>query len=91
MNENFAVSGMDKRPSKTYKFKVRNNTYETPKQFITGREVLTTAGLIPPENYKLDLKTHGNNYREIVLDERVDLAEPGIEKFVAVPRDQYEG
>lgn len=81
----------DTHATKTYKFKVRNDVYETPDRFITGRQVLEAAGLIPPENYKLDLKTHGNHYREIGLGEQVDLAEPGIEKFVAITRDQYEG
>lgn len=77
--------------SKSYKFKVRNDVYETPNRFITGRQVLEMAGLIPPENFKLDLKTQGNHYREIGLEEQVDLAEPGIEKFVAITRDQFEG
>lgn len=80
-----------KRPEKNYKFKVRNETFETTNRFITGREVLEAAGLVPPERFKLDLKTHGNHYREIALDERVDLAEPGIEKFTYVTRDQFEG
>lgn len=76
---------------KSYKFKVRSDVYESPNRFITGRQVLETAGLIPPENFKLDLKTQGNRYREIGLEEQVDLAEPGIEKFVAITRDQFEG
>lgn len=76
---------------KSYKFKVRNDVYETPNRLITGRQVLEMAGLIPPENYKLDLKSQGNRYREIGLEEQVDLAQPGIEKFVAITRDQYEG
>ena len=79
------------KPSQTYKFKVRNQTFEWPSRTITGREVLTAAGLLPPENYKLDLKTHGNNYREIKLDQVGDLGEPGIEKFTYISRDQTEG
>jgi len=81
--ENYAV--------RSYKFKVRSDVYETSDRFITGRQVLEMAGLIPPENYKLDLRTQGNRYREIALEEQVDLAEPGIEKFVAITRDQFEG
>ena len=79
------------KPSQIYKFKVRNQTFKWPSRTITGREVLTAAGLLPPENYKLDLKTHGNNYREIKLDQVVDLEEPGIEKFTYISRDQTEG
>ncbi|MDD3394292.1 MAG: multiubiquitin domain-containing protein [Anaerotignum sp.] len=75
----------------TYKFKVRENTYETEKKNISGREVCEMAGLIPPENYKLDLKSKGNQYQEIKPDTIVDLSEPGIEKFTYITRDQSEG
>lgn len=74
-----------------YKFMVRNQVYETDHQHITGREVLETAHLIPPSAYKLDLKMKGNIYREIGLDESVDLSTPGIEKFTYISRDQSEG
>lgn len=76
---------------KKYKFMVRNKVFETESQFITGKEVLETAGLIPPSAYKLDLKMKGNHYREIGLEELVDLGNPGIEKFTYISRDQSEG
>lgn len=79
----------DKKPD--YKFMVRNKVFETDNQYITGRKVLETAGLIPPEAYKLDLKMKGNHYREISLEEVVDLSNPGIEKFTYISRDQSEG
>lgn len=74
-----------------YKFKVRNIVFESENQFITGREVLEAAGLIPPSAYKLDLKMKGNQYREIGLEDTVDLGNPGIEKFTYISRDQSEG
>lgn len=80
-----------KSNDKGYKFKVRNQAYNSENRFITGREVLEAAGLIPVTQYKLDLKLKGNIYREIGLDERVDLAEPGIEKFTYISRTQSEG
>lgn len=80
-----------KPQAKKYKFKVRNEVFETEDQFITGREVLETAGLIPPNAYKLDLKTKGNRYQEIGLEDTVDLSNPGIEKFTYISRDQSEG
>ena len=70
---------------------VRNRQFETENRFITGREVLETAGLIPVTQDKLDLKEKGNRYREIGLDERVDLSDPGIEKFTYISRTQSEG
>lgn len=76
---------------KSYKFKVLEKTYEVTDRYITGRQVLEKASLTPPEMYKLDLKVHGNRYKNIPLDETVDLAEPGIEKFTYIRRDQTEG
>ena len=82
---------VNKKPEK-FKFKVRNNTYDWDKQFITGREVCITAGLVPPETYKLTEKLKGNEYRDIDnLDESIDLSDPGIEKFDYIPRNQTEG
>ncbi len=74
-----------------FKFKVRNETFEVDKPTVTGREVCEIAGLLPPEQFKLDLKMHGNEYREISLNDVIDLTEPGIEKFVYIARDQSEG
>lgn len=88
MENNF--SNMD-FAKKKFKFMVRNKVFETEKRYITGKEVLEIAGLIPPSAYKLDLKMRGNSYREIGLDDVVDLGDPGIEKFTYISRDQSEG
>lgn len=88
MENNF--SNMD-FAKKKFKFMVRNKVFETEKRYITGKEVLEIAGLIPPNAYKLDLKMRGNSYREIGLDDVVDLGDPGIEKFTYISRDQSEG
>lgn len=85
------VMSLAGKPQKKYKFKVRNDVYEATKQFITGREVLEMAGLMPPERYKLDIRLKGNRVHEVGLDEVVDLGEPGIEKFSYITRDQSEG
>ena len=57
----------------------------------TGRAILTVAGLLPAENYKLRVKMGGQPLRKVGFDEKVDLREPGVEKFKALPRDQTEG
>lgn len=86
------INVLAKKPhEKGYKFMVRNRQFETENRFITGREVLETAGLTPVTQYKLDLKMKGNRYREIGLDEQVDLSDPGIEKFTYISRTQSEG
>ena len=81
-----------KKPNgEKYKFMVRSKVFETENRYITGKEVLETAGLIPPSSYKLDLKMKGNHYQEIDLEDVVDLSNPGIEKFTYISRDQSEG
>ena len=86
------INNLEKRPhEKGYKYMVRNRVFETENRFITGREVLEAAGLTPVTQYKLDLKMKGNRYREIGLDESVDLSDPGIEKFTYMSRTQSEG
>ena len=42
------------------------------------------ANLTPPELYKLDLRMKGNRYRNVGLDDQVDLGEPGIEMFTYI-------
>lgn len=86
------LTSFERKPhDKGFKYMVRNRIFETENRFITGREVLETAGLTPVTQYKLDLKMKGNRYREVGLDEKVDLSDPGIEKFTYISRTQSEG
>ena len=66
-----------KKPT-TFKFKVLHDMFETPNRS-------------PPELYKLDLRMKGNRYRNVGLDDQVDLGEPGIEMFTYIKKDQTEG
>ena len=89
--EEYARDG--KRPPycRGYRIRVNGERFEVMKQFITGREVLELAGLVPPENYLLRVKIAGQRPQKVELDEQVDLRHPGVEKFKALPRDQTEG
>jgi len=58
---------------------------------MTGREILTLAGKIPPESFQLRQKLKGGTVRKIGLDDNVDFTEPGVEKFMTIPLDQTEG
>lgn len=89
--EQYAKEG--KRPplARGYRIRVNGEPYVVTDPVVTGREVLTLAGLLPVENYTLRLKMAGNKPEKIRLDEKVDLRKPGIEKFKALPKDQTEG
>lgn len=87
----YAARGEKPPLAKGYKIKINGEVIIIEKPTITGREVLTLGGLIPPEEYTLRLKVAGQKPKKVSLDEVVDLRTPGIEKFKALPADQTEG
>lgn len=89
--EEYAKRGEKPPKAKRYKLKVNDEKFVWPRSVITGREVLELAGLTPPENYLLRLKVAGSKPRPIDLDKKVDLSEPGVEKFRAIRKGQEEG
>lgn len=68
--------------AKKYKFKIENETHDWDEQFISGAQVRQQPPGIP-ENFDLFLKEKGKTGRLINNLDRVDLADPGIEKFYA--------
>jgi hypothetical protein len=89
--EEFAKAGKPIPNAKGYKIKVDKEKYTVDHAVVTGREVLTLAGYSPAEQYRLDLKFKGGKAAKVELDERVDLREPGVEKFFTMKLDQTEG
>lgn len=89
--EEYARLGKQPPLARGYRFKINGDPFVVRNPIITGREVLTLAGLIPAENYTLRLTIVGQRPHKVGLDEKVDLRRPGIEKFKALPRDQTEG
>ena len=87
----YARQGKKPPRSRGYRILVNAEPFVVHEQFITGREVLTLANLIPPENYTLRVKIAGQRPDKVELDEKIDLRHPGVEKFKALPRDQTEG
>ena len=89
--EEYAKAGKQPPLAKGYKFRVNGEAFVVNQPVVTGREVLTIAGLLPAEDYTLRLKMAGGKPEKVGLDERIDLRRPGVEKFKALPRDQTEG
>ena len=89
--EEYAKQGKKPPLSKGYRIKVNGDPYVLRDPKPTGRAILTVADLLPAENYKLRVKMAGEPLRKVGLDEKVDLRQPGVEKFKALPRDQTEG
>jgi hypothetical protein len=86
-------AAQDKRPPRCrgYRIRVNRDRYEIFEPQPTRETILATAGLTPADQWTLRLKLHGGGSRLIQPGERVDLREPGVEKFKALPRDQTEG
>ncbi|HYH23368.1 MAG TPA: multiubiquitin domain-containing protein [Azospirillum sp.] len=74
----------------TYKFRVDKLDLVSNMANLTGRALLLLAGRTPPERFQLFAKK-GAELTEIGLDATVDLAEPGVERFVTLALDQTEG
>lgn len=65
-----------------FKFKVEGENYEWENQFITEQEIRNLGPGIP-QDMDLFLKSQGKPGRLVEADEKIDLSEPGIEKFYA--------
>lgn len=89
--EEYARLGKQPPLSRAYRIRINGEPFVVHEPEITGREVLTLAGLLPVENYTLRVKIAGEKPRKVELDEKVNLRHPGVEKFKALPRDQTEG
>lgn len=89
--EDFALKG--KIPSKKSKYliKVDKKKYKVEFEIITGRQILEIAEKLPVENFQLRQKFKGGTVKKIALTDKVDLTEPGVEKFMTIPLDQMEG
>jgi hypothetical protein len=78
--------------ARVYVIRIDKTTYRVTVPEMTGRQILTLAGKVPPEDYKLTEKFHGHRPpKTIGLDETVDFREPGVERFMTLKRDHTEG
>ncbi len=91
--EIYAKEGKEPPFGKKIKYRVRidDTHYVIDNRNPTGRELLVIAGKTPPEQYRLDQKLRGGLTKKIELDEKVDLAQPGVERFMTIPLDATEG
>ncbi|MGD0769921.1 MAG: multiubiquitin domain-containing protein [Tepidisphaeraceae bacterium] len=83
----------NEKPPRARKYRIRINKhhYVVDVSHMTGREILTLAGKIPPEKYKLQQKFHGGRVKTIQLDEVVDFTAHGVERFQTFPLTETEG
>ncbi|MFZ5894783.1 MAG: multiubiquitin domain-containing protein [Myxococcota bacterium] len=84
--------GKEQHPrARRYVIRVDKTKYPVDVSHMKGREILTLAGKLPPEQYKLRQKFHGGAAETIGLDEDVDFRKPGVERFMTLKLDQTDG
>lgn len=81
---------MKEKKKPKFNFKIENETYDWPNQFITGAEV---RGVPPgiPKNMDLFIKRRGAPGKLVADEDSFDLNEPGIEKFYSQVADSSPG
>jgi len=90
--EEFAKSGkVPPTRCRGYRVRIGKQSYTVTRSMMTGRELLELADKTPPERFRIDQKLHGGQTKRIELDETVNLAAPGVERFLTLPLDQTEG
>ncbi len=89
--EEYAREGKQPPRCRGYRIRVNGNKYVSFNPEPTGRDILELAELTPSKDYTLRVKIAGQRPRKVALDEKVNLRQPGVEKFKALPRDQKEG
>lgn len=88
--EEYSKANKPVPPEKRYRIRVDNKKFDVDKQVLTGKEILVLTG-INPDRFQLNQKLRGGMVKRVGLDERIDLSEPGIERFMTIPLDQTEG
>ncbi|HJR99478.1 MAG TPA: multiubiquitin domain-containing protein [Flavobacterium sp.] len=73
-----------------FKFKIENENHEWDDQFITGAQVRAIPPGIPI-NMDLFIKRSSKPGELVGNDDKIDLGEPGIEKFYSQVADSSPG
>jgi len=88
-----ACARANRKPPKgqsKYKIKIDGEKYTVVKQEVTGEEILALVEKVYDE-WTLNQKLRGGKRKPIAKSERVDLAQPGIERFETVRKQAQQG
>jgi hypothetical protein len=73
-----------------YRIRIDRERFVVDKPCLTGAEILALVDK-DPSQYLLSQKLHGGQVKRIAPDEKVDLTQPGVERFMTLPLDPTEG
>ncbi len=74
-----------------YKIQIDKDIFSVDHPILTGRELLEIAKKEPVEQFAIYLKVKEGSPQRIEANAKVDLRNPGVERFVTLPLDQTEG
>jgi len=90
--EEYAKAGRTPHPrAKGYLIRVDKQKILFDRAKVTGREILEKAGKKPPKDYILRQVIRGGGLEKIELDQIVDLARHGVEKFKTMLKTAKDG
>lgn len=85
------MKDLEKTPKgHTYKIKVDKSLFETNVESLSGREILELAGY-KPEDYYLKQILKGNSPVDVKMDQIINVIDPGLERFVTIPKEASDG
>ena len=88
--EIFTRDGRIPPHGKHYKVKVGAHYFVFHQQWVTGKEILEKAGYTSLECHWLFQLIRGCELERVELDQKVDLARPGIEHFLVTPTEVFQ-
>lgn len=87
---NLARPGIERFHFKdVFYFTLNGEKYRSFQKIVTGTEILHIGGISNVRCYALYQKLQGCNFEKIRLDEKVDLNDPGIERFITKDADTF--
>jgi hypothetical protein len=88
--EIFAKDNRKPPPGRKYKFRIDREHFTVDHRIITGEKLFELAKKSPAE-YRMHQKRHGGHMREVKVDDKIDLGEPGIERFATMKVTEGDG
>lgn len=88
--EQYAKSGKKVPAGKRYQIRVDKDLFVLASESLTGAEILTLAGKTPAEKFILQQKV-GNQVFRIEPSDMVSFTDPGVERFMTIPREVQDG
>lgn len=90
MANNLENRGAHQPPVHTYNIRIDDEHFKTQKQELTGAEILELAGKTVA-GYTLRLRLRGGKIETVSPEQIVKLDEPGLERFITIPKENSEG